>query len=148
LCKPFVFNPEEGKKVGEHQGAHYYTIGQRKGLHIGGRPQPSFVIGTDTDKNIIYTGQTDQHPGLNRIALKLEKGQMNWVNSSKEILEDGEVEVLARIRYRQPLQKAKLIRKSNEFYLLFNQPQKGITPGQFAAWYQADELIGSSVILS
>ena len=148
LCKPFEFNPEEGKKVGEHQGAHYYTIGQRKGLHIGGRPQPSFVIGTDTDKNIIYTGQTDQHPGLNRIALKLEKGQMNWVNSTKEIIEDGELEVLARIRYRQPLQKAKLIRKSNEFYLLFNQPQKGITPGQFAAWYQADELIGSSVILS
>lgn len=148
LCKPFEFNPEEGKKVGEHQGAHYYTIGQRKGLHIGGRPLPSFVIGTDTDKNIIYTGQTDQHPGLNRIALKLEKGQMNWVNSTKEIIEDGELEVLARIRYRQPLQKAKLIRKSNEFYLLFNQPQKGITPGQFAAWYQADELIGSSVILS
>jgi len=145
---PFQFTPEEGIKVGDHQGAHYYTIGQRKGLHIGGRPEPSFVISIDTAKNIVYTGQTDAHPGLNRSVLLLDKIQLNWLNKHYELLADKEIEVLARIRYRQPLQKAKLIRKSNEFYLLFNQPQKGITPGQFAAWYQADELIGSSVILS
>lgn len=148
LSKPFKFNREDGIQVGEHQGAHYYTIGQRKGLHIGGRPEPSFVIGIDTNENVIYTGQTVSHPGLNRSVLKLELSQMNWLNAAYELVEDGDLEVMSRIRYRQPLQKAKLIRKSNEFYLLFNQPQKGITPGQFAVWYIADELIGSSVIYS
>ena len=148
LSKSFKFNKEDGIQVGEHQGAHYYTIGQRKGLHIGGRPEPSFVIGIDTNENVIYTGQTVSHPGLNRSVLKLELSQMNWLNAAYELVEDGDLEVMSRIRYRQPLQKAKLIRKSNEFYLLFNQPQKGITPGQFAVWYIADELIGSSVIYS
>ncbi len=148
LSEPFKFNREDGIQVGEHQGAHYYTIGQRKGLHIGGRPEPSFVIGIDTNENVIYTGQTVSHPGLNRSVLKLELSQMNWLNAAYELVEDGDLEVMSRIRYRQPLQKAKLIRKSNEFYLLFNQPQKGITPGQFAVWYIADELIGSSVIYS
>ena len=148
LSEPFKFNREDGIQVGEHQGAHYYTIGQRKGLHIGGRPEPSFVIGIDTNENVIYTGQTVSHPGLNRSVLKLELSQMNWLNAAYELGEDGDLEVMSRIRYRQPLQKAKLIRKSNEFYLLFNQPQKGITPGQFAVWYIADELIGSSVIYS
>ena len=117
-------------------------------MHIGGRPEPSFVIGIDTNENVIYTGQTVSHPGLNRSVLKLELSQMNWLNAAYELGEDGDLEVMSRIRYRQPLQKAKLIRKSNEFYLLFNQPQKGITPGQFAVWYIADELIGSSVIYS
>ncbi|MBM3161273.1 MAG: tRNA 2-thiouridine(34) synthase MnmA [Bacteroidetes bacterium] len=148
LSQPFNYSPAEGIHVTEHQGAHYYTIGQRKGLHIGGRPEPSFVIGTDTAKNIIYTGQSENHPGLSRMALQLEKATMNWVNNKFKLENDAELDVLARIRYRQPLQKAKLIRKSNEFYLLFNQPQRGITPGQFAAWYIANELIGSSVILS
>jgi len=148
LSESFKFNKEDGIQVGEHQGAHYYTIGQRKGLHIGGRPEPSFVIGIDTNENVIYTGQTVSHPGLNRSVLKLELSQMNWLNAAYELVEDGDLEVMSRIRYRQPLQKAKLIRKSNEFYLLFNQPQKGITPGQFAVWYIADELIGSSVIYS
>ena len=148
LSKPFEFNIHDGISVGNHQGAHFYTIGQRKGLHIGGRPNPSFVISLDTKKNIVFTGQNESHPGLNRSVLRLETDEMNWINNTYSLTEDGEIEVLARIRYRQPLQKAKLIRKSNEFYLLFNQPQKGITPGQFAAWYIKDELIGSSVIYS
>jgi tRNA-specific 2-thiouridylase len=145
LSETFVYSPTDGIQVTEHQGAHYYTIGQRKGLHIGGRPEPSFVIGIDTNSNIVYSGQKESHPGLNKWALKLEKESFNWINSSNYDLTTG-LECLVRIRYRQPLQKAKLIQKSDEFYILFDQKQRGITPGQFASWYIDNELIGSAVI--
>jgi tRNA-specific 2-thiouridylase len=145
LSKTFVYSPTDGIQVTEHQGAHYYTIGQRKGLHIGGRPEPSFVIGIDTNSNIVYSGQKESHPGLNKWALKLEKESFNWINSSNYDLTNG-LECLVRIRYRQPLQKAKLIQKLDEFYILFEQNQRGITPGQFASWYIDNELIGSAVI--
>jgi tRNA-specific 2-thiouridylase len=145
ISKHFVYHPTDGNQVTEHQGAHYYTIGQRKGLHIGGRPEPSFVIGIDTTSNIVYTGQKESHPGLNKWALKLEKESFNWINSRNFDLMNG-MECLVRIRYRQPLQKAKLIQKLDEFYILFEQKQRGITPGQFASWYINNELIGSAVI--
>ncbi len=145
LSETFVYSPTDGIQVTEHQGAHYYTIGQRKGLHIGGRPEPSFVIGIDTNSNIVYSGQKESHPGLNKWALKLEKESFNWINASNYDLTNG-LECLVRIRYRQPLQKAKLIQKLDEFYILFEQKQRGITPGQFASWYIDNELIGSAVI--
>ena len=145
LSETFVYSPTDGIQVTEHQGAHYYTIGQRKGLHIGGRPEPSFVIGIDTNSNIVYSGQKESHPGLNKWALKLEKESFNWINASNYDLTNG-LECLVRIRYRQPLQKAKLIQKLDEFYILFEQNQRGITPGQFASWYIDNELIGSAVI--
>jgi tRNA-specific 2-thiouridylase len=145
LSNPFVYHPKDGLQVTEHQGAHYYTIGQRKGLHIGGRPEPSFVIGIDTNSNVVYTGQRETHTGLNKWALKLEKESFNWINSSNLDLKNG-LNCLVRIRYRQPLQKAKLIQKSDEFYILFDQKQRGITPGQFASFYIDNELIGSAVI--
>jgi tRNA-specific 2-thiouridylase len=136
-----------GSKVASHQGAHFYTIGQRKGLHIGGRPEPSFVISIDTVNNIVYTGQTENHPGLNRIALKLQVNSLKWINRDCDLLKDNTLDVMARIRYRQPLQPARLIKVIDDYYLLFNDLQRGITPGQFAAWYINDELIGSAVIL-
>ena len=145
LSKPFVFSEEDGVKVTDHQGAHYYTIGQRKGLHIGGRPEPSFVIGIDTISNIVFSGQKESHPGLNRWALKLEKDSINWINKNEFNLKQS-IDCMVRIRYRQPLQKAILIQKEDEFYILFNQKQRGITPGQFAAWYIENELVGSAVI--
>jgi len=145
LSNPFVYHPKDGLQVTEHQGAHYYTIGQRKGLHIGGRPEPSFVIGIDTNSNVVYTGQRETHTGLNKWALKLEKESFNWINSSNLDLKNS-LNCLVRIRYRQPLQKAKLIQKSDEFYILFDQKQRGITPGQFASFYIDNELIGSAVI--
>ncbi len=147
MSAPFVYDRSMGIRVAMHQGAHFYTIGQRKGLHIGGRPEPSFVIGIDTIENIVYTGQTESHPGLNRIALKLQKDSIKWINKTDELLENGTLEVMARIRYRQPLQHAQLIKVKEDYYLLFRVLQKGITPGQFAAWYIGDELIGSGVIL-
>ncbi len=148
LTVPFEYDREMGKVVAEHQGAHYYTIGQRKGLHIGGRPEPSFVIGIDTEKNIVYSGQTDQHPGLNRIALKIENQDVHWLNLNYKIINGESLPCLVRIRYRQKLKKATIIQKESGFYILFESKQKGITPGQFAAWYIEDELIGSGVISS
>jgi tRNA-specific 2-thiouridylase len=146
LAKPFHFELTDGKEVTTHQGAHYYTIGQRKGLHIGGRPEPSFVIGIDTLNNIVYSGQNEQHPGLNRWALKLDESSISWINAHPEFETTHELNCLVRIRYRQPLQKAKLLRTATGYYILFEQKQKGIAPGQFAAWYAQEELLGSAVI--
>jgi tRNA-specific 2-thiouridylase len=146
LATPFTFQREEGIKVAEHQGAQYYTIGQRRGVHIGGRPNPSFVLQTDTDQNIVFSGQSGNHPGLNRRALKIQTVDIHYVNPDEELQlgTSGEFEV--RIRYRQPLQKASLIRKPDGLYILFDELQRGIASGQFAAWYRGEELIGSGVI--
>ncbi|MFZ9587005.1 MAG: tRNA 2-thiouridine(34) synthase MnmA [Crocinitomicaceae bacterium] len=146
LALPFEYVESDGQKVTTHQGAHYYTVGQRKGLHIGGRPEPSFVIGINTVTNTVYSGQTEAHPGLNRFALKLEAKTMNWINPSVTFENENHLKCQIRIRYRQPLQSGTLIKKNNEYYILFDDIQKGITPGQFAAWYQDGILIGSGVI--
>jgi len=143
LSKPFEYNADEGIKVSSHNGAHFYTVGQRKGLHVGGRPEPSFVISIDTKENKVYTGQTKEHFGLNKYALKLKKESINWIN--KMHIQE-EKDYLIRIRYRQKLQKGALIHKGGEWYILFKQKQSAISPGQFAAWYLEDALIGSGVI--
>jgi tRNA-specific 2-thiouridylase len=146
LSAPFEFNPSMGTRVEEHIGAHYYTIGQRKGLHIGGRPHPSFVIGIDTTENVVYSGQKEDHPGLNKWALRIQPEEIHYINPN-HVLEIGDTAAyMVRIRYRQALQKAVLIRKETGLYILFDSLQRGITPGQFAAWYQNDELIGSGII--
>ncbi|MFN6077123.1 MAG: tRNA 2-thiouridine(34) synthase MnmA [Fluviicola sp.] len=146
LAQPFVYSEEDGEIVADHIGAHYYTIGQRKGLHIGGRPNPSFVIGIDTETNNVYSGQKETHPGLNRWALKIETAEMHWVNPTFE-MKIGEIkEFDIRIRYRQSLRKGKLIAKENGFYILFYEKERGITPGQFAAFYYENELVASGVI--
>ncbi len=146
LSAPFVYRQEDGIKVASHQGAHYYTIGQRKGLHIGGRPNPSFVLATDVHENVIYSGQTDQHPGLFHKALKIENEGINWIQKIPEsrLIKGWRCKV--RIRYRQGLQDALLYDKNGSLYILFDKPQRGITPGQFAAWYQGEELMGSGCI--
>lgn len=146
LAKTFEFKAEEGIVVGEHQGSHFYTIGQRKGLNIGGRPNPSFVIQTDIENNLVFSGQTDEHLALNKWALKIDIESIIYSNL-KYNLNKGDVKKYdVRIRYRQPLQKASLIMKEDALYVLFDEVQRGITPGQFCAWYDGDELIGSGVI--
>lgn len=146
LSEPFVFEEKDGMKVHEHMGAHYYTIGQRKGLHIGGRPMPSFVIGINTTTNTVYTGQEETHRGLNRIALKINASEMHFINPNYQ-LEIGEsLPCKTRIRYRQPLQDCTLIHKEDGYYVLFSDLQKGITPGQFAAFHVDRELVASGVI--
>ena len=135
-----------GEAVGRHQGAHFFTIGQRKGLAVGGTPEPLFVIDTDVDENIVYVGQGKEHPGLHRKALKVVSDEIHWVRNDLKIPLGVKLEVKARIRYRQPLQKATLIKQKEALYVVFEQPQSAITSGQFVAWYQNEELVGSGVI--
>ena len=147
LAQPFELANAETIEVAEHQGAHFYTIGQRKGLNIGGRPLPSFVIGIDTSNNLVYSAQGEDHPLLNRKALFIKEDEVHWVNP-KEKVKKGETKALkVRIRYRQALQDATLVHNEDGMYIYFDQYQKGITPGQFAAFYENEELIGSGVIL-
>lgn len=146
LSKEFTYEATSGLEVAEHIGAHYYTIGQRKGLHIGGRPNPSFVIGIDTKNNIVYTGQNDSHPGLNKWALKINLEEMHWVNPRFALKLHETKEFSIRIRYRQPLQSGTLIHLESGYYVLFEKKQRGITPGQFAAFYVNDELVASGII--
>ena len=136
----------DGEAVGRHQGAHFFTIGQRKGLAVGGTPEPLFVIDTDVDENIVYVGQGKEHPGLFRKALKVIGDEIHWVRNDLKIPLGVRLEVKARIRYRQPLQKAMLIQQKEALYVVFEQHQSAITSGQFVAWYQNEELVGSGVI--
>ena len=147
LAEPFRYTVRDGKKVGVHKGAHFYTIGQRKGLGIGGRKESLFIIATDVKENVIYVGEGDSHPGLYRKALKLQTDALHWVNPA-DAMQVGERRCYdVRIRYRQPLQRAELICREDGVYILFDEPQRGIAAGQFAAWYSGDELVGSGVIM-
>ena len=140
------YKPEMGKVVGKHQGAHYFTTGQRKGLNVGGTTDPLFIIATDVVTNTIYTGLGSQHPGLFKKALFVEKSEVHWIRTDLTLADGGTLKVQARIRYRQPLQKAKLHQVEEGMYVAFEEPQSAITAGQFVAWYLEDELVGSGVI--
>lgn len=142
----FTYQQTDGHKVGEHQGAHYFTRGQRKGLGVGGKVEPLFVIATDVNENIIYTGQGADHPGLLKKALFIKEDEVHWVREDMALKTDETMEVLARIRYRQPLQKATLHKAENGLYVAFENPQSSITEGQFCAWYIDEELVGSGAI--
>lgn len=146
LTQPYTLRPELGEVVGEHKGAHYYTVGQRRGLNIGGYEKPLFVIGTDTDKNVIYTGSGDDHPGLYRKGLFIPGADEHWIREDLKMQTGESKNYKARIRYRQPLEPCTLHQKEEGLYIIFDRPQRGVTPGQFAAWYENEELIGSGVI--
>ena len=140
------YQAKDGKIVGTHNGAHFFTIGQRKGLAVGGTPEPLFVIDTDVVENVVYVGQGKSHPGLFRNALKVNLDDIHWVRQDLSNIQEKKMEVMARIRYRQTLQKATLFFHTDALYVLFNQPQSAITSGQFVAWYKDSELLGSGVI--
>lgn len=144
--KKRVYTSEMGTIVGEHHGAHYFTIGQRKGLNVGGKVEPLFVIDTDVDENIVYVGEGQNHPGLYRKALRMEESETHWVNPNLKLQVGDQRSFLSRIRYRQALVKADLLRTADGYYLIFEEPQRGVAAGQFAAWYLDDELVGSGVI--
>ncbi|CAM4312813.1 tRNA 2-thiouridine(34) synthase MnmA [Zobellia nedashkovskayae] len=141
-----VYHVADGKVVGDHQGAHYFTKGQRKGLDVGGTKEPLFVIDTDVHENVIYTGQGKSHPGLYRRTLFIADEELHWVRRDLALKEDETLKVMARIRYRQSLQKATIYKVAGGLYVDFEEKQSAITEGQFAAWYLGDELIGSGVI--
>lgn len=143
---PWRYTVRDGKKIGEHNGAHFYTVGQRKGLGIGGRKESLFVLATDVEANVIYVGEGDAHPGLWRPALRIEPNELHWVEPSQALQVGKSRRFSVRIRYRQPLQGAVLHIRECGAFLVFDEPQRGITAGQFAAWYDGDELVGSGVI--
>ncbi|AUP77758.1 tRNA 2-thiouridine(34) synthase MnmA [Flavivirga eckloniae] len=146
LSRKIDYKVDYGKIVGKHQGAHYFTKGQRKGLAVGGTAEPLFVIDTDVDENVIYTGQGKEHPGLLKKALFVTNEELHWIREDLELGLDETMEVMARIRYRQPLQKAVLHKVESGLYVEFKAYQSAITEGQFVAWYLEDELVGSGVI--
>jgi len=141
-----LYSPEDGKVVGKHQGAHYFTIGQRKGLNVGGTKEALFIIATDVKKNAIYTGQGANHPGLFKKTLKLANNEAHWIREDLALKMGQTMNVTARIRYRQALQKATLHQFESGLYVSFDEPQSAITEGQFVAWNIGDELVGSGVI--
>jgi tRNA-specific 2-thiouridylase len=132
--------------IGVHPGAHYFTVGQRKGLNIGGKKLPLFVLGTDTKENVLYVGQGEDHQGLYRNALKIKNEDISWLRTDMTLKEGEKKEYSVRIRYRQELRKATLLKKAGALYIVFPTPEKSIAKGQFAAWYMDDELIGSGAI--
>ena len=144
--RKLAYSINDGKVVGKHQGAHYFTKGQRKGLAVGGTVEPLFIIDTNVNENVIYTGQGKSHPGLYKKALFVTNEELHWIREDLALNIDKTMDVLARIRYRQPLQKAKLHKVESGLYVEFEQPQSAITEGQFVAWYLDDELVGSGVI--
>ncbi len=146
LSSAVRYTPKNGTHIGEHSGAHFFTIGQRKGINIGGKAEPLFVLQLDVKNNILYVGQGHDHPGLNRKGLFIPWGEDHWVRKDLKMEPGDDRELLVRIRYRQPLQEAGLFARLEGIYIIFKELQRGITPGQFAAWYDGEELIGSGVI--
>lgn len=145
-AEPLFYSASMGKIVGKHQGAHYFTIGQRKGLNVGGTKEGLFIIATDVENNIIYTGQGASHPGLFRKALKVLPNEIHWIREDLRLKNGENMDVMARIRYRQPLQKATLHQTEGGLYVVFDEPQSAITQGQFVSWHLGEELVGSGVI--
>jgi tRNA-specific 2-thiouridylase len=145
-CAPYSFSKEMGKKVGDHNGAHYYTIGQRKGLGVGGKAEPLFIVNIDTELNIVYAGQGEDHPALHRKGLFIHNSEIHWIREDLKLNVGESVRYMCRIRYRQALVSCLLYRQDEGLYLVFDETQRGIAKGQFAAWYDGEELIGSGVI--
>lgn len=146
LSSKITYRKNDGKVIGKHQGAQYYTIGQSKGLGIGGHKESCFVIHRDMENNILFVGEGRNFPGLFRKALKINNSEVHWIREDLKLNNGESMRVLARIRYRQPLEKASLHQFEDRLYIEFENPQSAIAEGQFAAWYDGDELLGSGVI--
>jgi tRNA-uridine 2-sulfurtransferase len=146
MVRPFKFEQSSGRILGNHNGAHFFTIGQRKGMNIGGHKEALFVIGTDVEENVVYVGEGQAHPGLNRKGLFIRNEEIHWIRTDLKMAADETRDYMVRIRYRQPLQAARLYCREMGIYIIFDKLQRGIAPGQFAAWYEGDEVIGSGPI--
>ena len=146
LSQKIKYEKSDGKVIGKHQGAHYFTVGQSKGLGIGGHKESCFLISRDIEKNIVFVGEGRNFPGLFRSALKIENAEVHWVREDLRLQNGESMKVKARIRYRQTLEEATLYQFEEGFYIEFENPQSAIAEGQFAAWYLEDELVGSGVI--
>ena len=146
LSSKIQYRKSDGKAIGKHQGAQYYTIGQSKGLGIGGHKESCFIVSRDMEHNILFVGEGKDFPGLYRKALKINNPEVHWVREDLRLKNGESREVMARIRYRQPLEKATLYQFEEAFFVEFERPQSAMAEGQFVAWYDGDELLGSGVI--
>ena len=146
LSKKIKYQKEDGKVIGKHQGAQFFTIGQSKGLGIGGHKESCFIIDRDMENNILFVGEGKNFPGLYRKALKINNDEVHWVREDLRLKNGESMKIKARIRYRQPLEDAVLYQYKEGFFIEFENPQSAIAEGQFAAWYQGEELLGSGVI--
>jgi len=148
LAQPHTYTPADGKVIGKHTGAQFYTIGQRRGLNIGGHKESIFIISIDIENNNIYVGEGHSHPGLYRKGIKIDNEEIHWIREDLAMEIGERRRYMVRIRYRQPLQQATLYREEDGLYIVFDKPQRGISAGQFAAWYTSgeEEMIGSGVI--
>jgi tRNA-specific 2-thiouridylase len=146
LSAKIHYKKSDGKVIGKHQGAQFYTIGQSKGLGIGGHKESCFLISRDMENNLVFVGEGRNFPGLFRKALKIDNSEVHWIREDLRLKNGESMEVLARIRYRQPLEKATLYQFEEGFFIEFENPQSAIAEGQFASWYVGEELLGSGVI--
>lgn len=146
LSRKINYKKEDGKVIGKHQGAQFYTIGQSKGLGIGGHKESCFLISRDVENNLVFVGEGKDFPGLYRKALKINNDEVHWVREDLKLKNGESMRVKARIRYRQPLEEATLYQFEEGFFIEFDEPQSAIAEGQFASWYQGEELLGSGVI--
>ena len=146
LSAKIHYKKSDGKVIGKHQGAQFYTIGQSKGLGIGGHKESCFLISRDMENNLVYVGEGKNFPGLFRKALKIDNSEVHWIREDLRLKNGESMEVMARIRYRQPLEKATLYQFEEGFFIEFENPQSAIAEGQFASWYVGEELLGSGVI--
>ena len=146
LSAPFSFSAQDGDEIGQHNGAYYFTVGQRKGLNIGGFKEPLFVIETDVINNVVYVGMGEKHPALFKMALFVNSKDIHWVRDDQKIKNNQSLEVDFRVRYRQPLQSGTIYKYDEGLYLLFKKPVSSVTSGQFVSWYIDEELMGSGVI--
>ncbi len=145
-ARPYFYRASDGVLVGEHQGAHFYTVGQRKGLHVGGTEKPLYVLATDVENNLVFVGRGEEHPGLFRKALRINHQEVHWVRPDLALKTGESADYSVRIRYRQALQPAHLHCFEDALYIAFEEEQRSIVAGQFAVWYRGDELLGSGVI--
>lgn len=146
MAAPYSYSPADGKTVGKHNGAHFFTIGQRKGMNVGGTKEPLFVLSIDVLNNIVYTGEGQSHSGLHRKGLFIGSDEVHWIRTDLTMVPGEWRDYLVRIRYRQPLQHARIFAREEGYFIVFDKPQRGMAPGQFAAWYDHEELLGSGVI--
>ncbi len=146
LTSPLLYNPKHGKIIGKHIGVQFYTIGQRRGLNIGGHKESIFIISTDSNTNTIFVGEGQKHPGLYRKGLFISSENIHWIRTDLAMLPGEQRDYLIRLRYRQPLEQARLFCRENGIYIVFKRPQRGVSPGQFVVWYSIEgEMLGSGV---
>tara|TARA_B100000963_G_scaffold321654_1_gene305160 strand:- start:75364 stop:76551 length:1188 start_codon:yes stop_codon:yes gene_type:complete len=144
--KPSIFSLEDGDTIGYHNGAHFYTVGQRKGLSIGGTNKPLYILKTDVKNNIIYVGEGNDHPGLFRRGIAINREKVHWLREDIKLCENEFLKVKSRIRYRQKLKNSYLYMRNKKLFIIFDSPISSISEGQFVVWYLKNELIGSAAI--